>query len=170
MPRCVFENRSRSVFFLTAFLMLGLFASAEKVSAQAGTIAGSVTSAQGGQQLSAAQIFISDLDIGVLSQANGRYLLLNVPAGTHTLTVNRIGYRVEEATVTVASGGTVVQDFTLTEEALQLDEVIVTGTAGGQQRRAIGNAVASVNVADVAATSAVRQIEDVLVGLSLIHI
>ena len=72
--------------------------------------------------------------------------------------MNRIGYRVEEATVTVASGGTVVQDFTLTEEALQLDEVIVTGTAGGQQRRAIGNAVASVNVADVAATSAVRQI------------
>ena len=164
MPRCLLKNRSRGFLFLTAFLALGLFASAEKVSAQAGTIAGAVTSAQGGQQLSAAQIFISDLDIGVLSQANGRYLLLNVPAGTHTVTVNRIGYRVEEATVTVASGGTVVQDFTLTEEALQLDEVIVTGTAGGQQRRAIGNAVASVNVADVAATSAVRQIEDVLVG------
>ena len=80
MPRCLLKNRSRGFLFLTAFLALGLFASAEKVSAQAGTIAGAVTSAQGGQQLSAAQIFISDLDIGVLSQANGRYLLLNVPA------------------------------------------------------------------------------------------
>ena len=44
---------------------------------------------------------------GALSQATGRYLLLNVPVGTHTVTAQRIGYKTVTAQITVAAGATV---------------------------------------------------------------
>lgn len=148
---------------LTALALVGVLLAAP-LAAQTGTVTGIVTSAQNGQPISAAQIYISTLDIGVLSQANGRFALINVPAGSHTLSVERIGFRVATAAVTVAAGGTVVQNFTLSEEALALDEVVVTGTAGGSQRRAVGNVVANVAVNQITATAPVATVEDVLIG------
>ena len=100
-----------------------------------------------GQPLASVQVFLPALNLGALTQANGRYLIQNAPAGTYTLTADRIGYRSTTVQIMVSSGETVVQDFTLAEEALRLDEVIVTGTAGGTQRRALGNAVARVDLA-----------------------
>jgi hypothetical protein len=72
--------------------------------AQTGSIAGRVIDAQSGQTIPAAQVFIADLDIGVLTQQNGSYILLNVPAGPREVTVQRIGYRqvVQTATVVAA--------------------------------------------------------------------
>src|SRR5687768_15012131 len=101
---------------------------------------------------------------GVLTQANGRYVLQNVPAGVHTLTAERIGHRVTTASVTVAAGASVVQNFQMNEEALQLDEVVVTGTAGGSQRRAVGNLVAAVNVSQIASSAPIATVEDALIG------
>ena len=95
---------------------------------QTGTITGLVTQARSGLPLSAAQVFIADLDIGVLSQQNGRYLMLNVPTGTHVLSAVRIGSRALTQEVTVGPGQSVLLNFVLAEEALRLDEVIVTGT------------------------------------------
>ena len=94
-------------------------------------VTGRVVNSQTGASVSAVQVFIAGSGIGALSQQNGRYLLLNVPVGTHTLTAQRIGYGQQSAEVTVAAGATVVRDFALAEEALGLDEIIVTGTAGG---------------------------------------
>jgi hypothetical protein len=41
------------------------------------------------------------------------------------------------------SDAPVTADFGLVEEAMQLDEIIITGTPAGTQRRALGNAVSS---------------------------
>ena len=132
--------------------------------AQTGSIAGRVIDAQSGQTIPAAQVFIQDLDIGVLTQQNGSYILLNVPVGPREVTVQRIGYRQVAQTVTVAATQTAVLDFRITEEALQLDEVIVTGTPGGTQRRAIGNAVSTVSVSDVTQDVAITNFQDLLSG------
>jgi TonB-dependent SusC/RagA subfamily outer membrane receptor len=131
---------------------------------QGGTVTGRVLDSQSGLPLAAVQVFVSALDLGGLTQQNGRYLLQNVPAGTHTLTVTRIGYRTAEAQVTVGGGQTVEQNFAMAEEALQLDEIIVTGTPGGTQRRAIGNAVAVVDVGDIVQDVAVSTFQDLLSG------
>ena len=131
---------------------------------QGGTVTGRVLDSQSGQPLAAAQVFISALDLGGLTQQNGRYLLQNVPAGTHTLTVARIGYRTTEAQVSVGGGQTVEQNFAVAEEALQLDEIIVTGTPGGTQRRAIGNTVETVDVSELLANVSVRDFQDLLSG------
>jgi len=145
----------------TALLLL-----APGATAQTGSVAGRVVDAQSGQTIPAAQVFISALDIGVLSQQNGSYILLNVPAGQHTVTVQRIGYRQVEQVVSVTAGETAVLDFRITEEALQLDEIIITGTPGGTQRRAIGNTVQSVDVSDVVQEVAITNMQDLLSGRS----
>ena len=127
-------------------------------------ITGRITNAQTGEPLAAVQVFIAGSGIGALSQQNGRYLLLNVPAGTHTLSAERIGYRAATQQVSVGAGQTVVQDFSMSEEALGLDEIIVTGTPGGTQRRAIGNSVLSVQAAQVTQNVAVSSMQDLLSG------
>src|SRR5690606_35490950 len=131
---------------------------------QTGTITGQVTDAQTAQPLASAQVSISELSIGVLTQQNGRFVLVNVPAGTHTINVQRIGYRSATEAVTVTEGQSANQDFAITEEALALDEVIVTGTPGGSQRRAIGNTVATVEAAQITEQVAVTNMQEMLSG------
>ena len=138
------------VFRLRMTRALGALAAAILIAtpglaAQAGTITGRVTDSQAGQPISSVQIFIVSLDLGGLSQQNGRYLLQNVPAGTHEVSVSRIGYRTVTQQITVGGGQTVEQNFAIVEEALALDEIIVTGTAGQARRREVGNAISQVN-------------------------
>jgi TonB-dependent SusC/RagA subfamily outer membrane receptor len=129
-----------------------------------GTVTGLVQNATSNQPVPAAQLFIESIELGGLTQQNGRYLLVNVPAGTHTLSVARIGFQTQDVEVTVGAGQTVVQDFRVTEEALRLDEIVVTGTPGGTQRRAIGNAVGRVDAVEVMETQTVAGMEELLRG------
>ena len=127
-------------------------------------ITGRIVDQGSGQPMAAVQVSIPGTGIGALSQQSGRYLLLNVPVGNHTVSAQRIGYRTATAQVTVTAGGTVVHDFALSEEALGLDEIIVTGTPGGTQRRAIGNSVLSVQASEVTQTQAISSMQDLLSG------
>ena len=143
-------------------LVVPLLLTAAPVDAQ--EITGRVVNAQAGIPLASVQIFIPELNIGALSQADGRYQLQNLPAGTHTVSAVRIGYQTVTVEVRVGAQETVLQDFRLLVEPLRLDEVIVTGTAGGTQRRAIGNVVERINLETVLAANegAISSIEDVL--------
>ncbi|MDZ7779983.1 MAG: carboxypeptidase-like regulatory domain-containing protein [Gemmatimonadota bacterium] len=91
--------------------LLGLlFASALAPGALEGqTLTGNVQDQATGQPLASAQVYIAGLDIGGLTQANGDYLLLNVPPGTHAVTVQQLGYQTQSREVTVATGQTAVQ-------------------------------------------------------------
>ena len=157
-----FRSRVLSGFgaLVTAFLLVVPSIGAQ----QGGTVTGRVLDSRSGQPVAAAQVFISALDVGGLTQQNGRYLLQNIPAGTHTLSVTRIGFRTSEAQISVGGGQTVEQNFGLDEEALALDEIIVTGTPGGTQRRAIGNSVVTVNASDIVAIAPVSNMQELLSG------
>ena len=148
-------------FRLTLLLAAALFTGSQLGAQQ---ITGRIVDRGSGQPMAAVQVSIAGTGIGALSQQTGRYLLLNVPVGTHTVTAQRIGFKTTTAQVTVGAGATVVQDFSLAEEALGLDEIVVTGTAGGTQRRALGNAVASVQASDVMGKATVSGVQDVLTG------
>ena len=127
-------------------------------------VTGRVVNSQTGASVSAVQVFIAGSGIGALSQQNGRYLLLNVPVGTHTLTAQRIGYGQQSAEVTVAAGATVVRDFALAEQALGLDEIIVTGTAGGARQREVGTAVTRLDASDLMMRTAIPSLGEALQG------
>jgi len=129
-----------------------------------GTVTGRVVEANTQRPLAGAQVSIPGTGQGVLASEDGRFLLLNVPAGEATIRVEMIGYARQERTVNVTTGGTVVADFELLREAIGLEEIIVTGTAGGTQRRAIGNVVASLDADEILDRSPIRNVEQFLVG------
>jgi TonB-linked SusC/RagA family outer membrane protein len=153
------SSLTRASAVLAAALLLG----APSLSAQqTGTVTGRVTDAQGGAPIASVQIYIEGLNLGALTQQNGRYLLVNVPAGTHTVTAARIGYGTVTSEVTVGAGATVVQDLVLAQEALQLQEVIVTGTVGQTQRRALGNSVERLSAASVTEQAPITNVQNLM--------
>ena len=115
-----------------------------------GSLTGQVTDAGSGRPLSAAQVFIDGTGLGGLTNASGRYLIINVPAGTHTLRVELIGYTAAAQEVTVTDDQATAVDFGLNEEVIDFDEIVVTGTAGQARRREVGNAIEQINIAEVA--------------------
>jgi TonB-dependent SusC/RagA subfamily outer membrane receptor len=151
----------RSLFSFACLTIL--LAVAGEVQAQ-GTITGQVVDGRTLRGLAAVQISIPGLGVGALTNEQGRYILINVPAGAHTVQASRIGYQGTNAQVTVASGASVQQNFEMNEQALALDEIVVTGTAGGSQRRAVGNVVGRVNAAEIADQASVTGVEQLLTG------
>jgi TonB-linked SusC/RagA family outer membrane protein len=158
------SHRRMSIPFVAALLLLAPSLGAQQIT-------GRVTNSTTGASLAAVQVFIAGSGIGALSQQNGRYLLLNVPVGTHTLTAQRIGYGQQSAEITVAADETVVRDFALAEQALGLDAIIVTGTAGGARQREIGTAVARLDAREIiqmrAAPSLAQALQGQVAGLMM---
>jgi len=108
--------------FLTLFsLLLSVM-----VQAQTGTITGNITD-ELNRPLPGATIQVQTTTLGTTSVENGNYRLDEVPAGTFELLVRHIGYRTARYTVTLSSGENQEINFTLVEDPLGLDEIIVSG-------------------------------------------
>ena len=133
---------------------------------QTGNITGTVRNATNGQSLAGAQVSIPAINAGILANNVGRYLIPNVPVGTHTMTVTFIGYETVTAEVTVTAGGAVVQDFEMRSEAISLEGVVVTGTAGAARRREVGNSINQLNQQEFE-SAPVANVADILQGRAL---
>ena len=132
------------------------------LSAQSGVIAGTVVSDRSNAPIGEAQVAIEGRPVGTTTDAAGRFRLSGLTGtGTVQLTVRRIGY--QPRTVSAAIGSTDVR-ITLVERAMELTSVVVTGTAGVAEKRAIGNAVSSVKAADIVATQPVNSFQELLNG------
>ncbi len=127
-----------------------------------GTLRGRVTHRTAGTPLSPVQVFIDGSQLGTTTQSDGTFQISGVPAGEVTVVAVMIGFARSTSTVTVRSGETTTVDFALAERALDLDGIVVTGTAGGTQRRAIGNVVATVNADEVLARAPAANVNQLL--------
>lgn len=121
---------------------------------QLGTIVGRVTDARSREGVPGAAVHIDGGTQGAITGDDGAYRISNVAPGSYTVSARRIGYSAARAQVTVVADQEVTADFALQAAATSLDQVVVTGTAGGEQRRSIGNAVAAVSAPEVLAKSA----------------
>lgn len=122
------------------------FTASAVVAQQTGTIEGRVTASGSGQPVRGALVTVEGTNIGTETGEDGRYVLLNVPAGRHMLRVAAIGYRFGAAQVTVQAGQMTTANFSLTQSVLELDAVVVTGTAGQARVRELGNSIAQINL------------------------
>src|SRR2546423_12231698 len=110
-----------------------------------GTIRGRVSDDATHQPLSAISVAIGSH--AALTQADGRYVITGVPAGTDTVRTRMIGYAPVKRAVTVAGGDTVVVDLALSPQAVGLSEIVVTGY-GEQRAGNITGAVTRVSSAE----------------------
>ncbi len=100
---------------------------------------------EGGQPLPQVPVSIESLQISVLSDANGHYILKNVPPGEHTLTVGTgyMGYQPANRRIRVSENGDQPPhlDFILEADAKTLREVTVRGRTRAQEIRESGYSV-----------------------------
>lgn len=143
----------------------------QAVSAQAtGNITGSIVDAASARPLMDAQVFIPGASRGTLSNSAGRFLLNNVPAGTVTVRVELIGYAAREQQVTVTAGQTTLVDFSLSQDAISLEELVVTGVGRETERRKLPtsvNVISAEEIAQVPVTSVDQLLQGRVAGATV---
>lgn len=120
-----------------------------------GTVRGRVTEAGSGRGVGDVQVTVTGTRIGAVSGAGGEYSLVAVPSGPRTITARRLGFQPLTRNAVVPAGGAVTVDFALSASALNLNEVIVTGTGSPTEKRKLGTSVASVDSSLISRAEAV---------------
>lgn len=116
-----------------------------------------------GEPLPRAQVTVRGTGLGALTDEEGRYRVEGVPAGRRTVRVRLIGYRTATRTLRVPADGTAAADFALRLSPLSLEEVVVTAT-GPRRLRELGNAVATIDAAEMVERRPVANVSELLSG------
>ncbi|MBA3405922.1 MAG: TonB-dependent receptor [Gemmatimonadaceae bacterium] len=122
-----------------SLVVLGLVAlTAASVSAQntTGTVRGTVTSS--GATVADAQIQLRNPATGVqrgtTSREDGSFTLAGLPPASYEMTVRRIGSTPQTRVVVVQIGATQIQNFAISDQAAQLEAVVVSAAAAIETR------------------------------------
>jgi TonB-dependent SusC/RagA subfamily outer membrane receptor len=127
-----------------------------------GTVTGRVTDARTNAPVAGAAVEVEGQRIASSTGDDGRYRLTGVPAGPRVIIVRRLGYAAARQTVTVADDQQATADFSMAAAAIALDQIVVTGTAGGETRRSIGNAVSTINASETLEKTAAPNLSGLL--------
>jgi TonB-linked SusC/RagA family outer membrane protein len=144
-------------------LALALLGGGTGALAAQGIVSGRVTDQANGSPLIGARVVVVGTSSTTTTNAEGRYRLPDVPAGTQQVRASQIGYASIIKSVTVANQATATVDFALVLTPFSLDEVVVTAT-GDMAKREVGNAVSTVDASPLVQTTAISNINDLLVA------
>ncbi|RPJ24688.1 MAG: carboxypeptidase-like regulatory domain-containing protein, partial [Planctomycetaceae bacterium] len=112
-----------------AQLLAGLLVSLLAVSVHAGTtgkVSGRIEN-QRKEPVLAVTVFLEGTKLGANTNEQGQFTILNVPAGTYTVRLQRVGYEGKAIQgVVVSSDQTTPLNVVLNESAIQMQEVVVT--------------------------------------------
>lgn len=97
-------------------------------------IFGHVVNSKTGQHISYINIILKNTTIGVATDATGHYALKNLPEGTFTVVAEGIGFKPQEKEVDLKRGKSIEVNFEIEEDALNLNEVVVTAGRTSQKR------------------------------------
>jgi len=93
-----------------------------------GVLEGTIRNAATGAPLAGAQVAITPLGLGGITDPGGRFEVTDVPAGTHTVQISLIGYATMTREVTVATGQRTRLDAELSETAVALEGLVAVGS------------------------------------------
>jgi len=108
----------RRITFILSMIVL-IISLGGTVFAAGTNIEGYVTDAQTGGPLPGANVFLTGTSMGAATDAEGKYLIQDIPPGKYTITVSYIGYKSEKLTVDIRQGLTLRQDFKLEAVGVQ---------------------------------------------------
>ncbi len=145
LKHCVIHSEWR----LPAIMLLMLFFGGIDVRGQqAYSISGKVSDATGG--IPGATVQIQGTTAGTSTDAEGNYRLsVTFKPGTYQLQVSSIGYASLSQSLILGNQSAITLDFTLKNDATNLDEVLVVGSTVRESRRQLGNAINSVKSEDL---------------------
>ncbi len=111
------------LYRLFLIVLLGLYGPsllAQEAAALRGKVAGA-----SGQAIEGAFVRILNTNLGTVTDADG-FFSLPVKPGKYTVYVTAIGYTGRERTIDVTTGGADASTITLEEQAVALDDIVVT--------------------------------------------
>lgn len=89
-------------------------------------IIGHVVDKATGEHVIGISVYLKGTSYGISTDASGHYFLRNIKPGTYTLVMQGVGYRSQQKKVTLTLGKTLEVNFEAEEDALGLDEVVVS--------------------------------------------
>lgn len=124
------NNNFTNLLLRTFMFVITIFVFSNFVANAQGTLEGSIYDTNGDAVIGA-NVFINGTTIGAATDINGKYVVKNITAGIYVLTVSAVGYKTQQFSIAITDGATTEQSATLAEDILQMDNVVITGTAGG---------------------------------------
>ncbi|MEM1268561.1 MAG: TonB-dependent receptor [Bacteroidota bacterium] len=131
--------------------------------AQTSTLEGTIRDADGAP-LPGATIQVADTPLGATTDPDGRYRITEVPTGPQTVEARFVGYSTARRLVTLEAGQTTTLDITLSDTALDLDQVVVTADRRERTLRDTPAAITNVTARE-AQRRAATTTTDALVGV-----
>ena len=120
-----------SVSIITAVLLLLRIGDCY---AQSGSITGKVVDVNSGDALPGADIFIQGTSLGVASNLNGSYYIINIPPGKYTIVAKYIGYEDKSADIEIGPNEKKQLDIKMKFMVIEGENVVVTAQAEGQMQ------------------------------------
>ncbi len=160
-------HRLVAVLVAGAALALSALPAPGVAQVQGDTLTGRVTDTTGAP-LAGARVTIVGTRFGAGSDADGRYLIANLPPGTYRVQARLIGYAVAEgANIVVTGGRTATADFRLVPQAIELNPVVTIGY-GEPSKATLTGAVSAVSGKELQSVPAVN-VSNMITGKLPIH-
>ncbi|MFH1571558.1 MAG: TonB-dependent receptor [Gemmatimonadota bacterium] len=122
-----------------------------------GSVQGQVADAESGEPLAGANVQIPGTVLGAITDRDGRFALVRVPAGRQALRISMIGYATQiVAAVEVPAGGAVAIRAELWPAAIALDLVVVTAQRRPERLEESTTSVAVLPFSEIAARNSLR--------------
>ncbi|MDR3141390.1 MAG: TonB-dependent receptor [Tannerellaceae bacterium] len=146
-----------------ALLSCGLIARGQS----SGVISGTVTDATENRSLPGAILRLDKYNRYTISDQNGYYEFLNVPAEGYSVEASYMGYKPETRHVEVISGGNSVINLVLTEAPMSLGEVVVMGDGLRGQAKALNTQKTNDRITNVISADQIGRFPDANIGDAL---
>ncbi len=158
------SNRQLLSILFVALVVLGVSLSTVPSQAQnTGSISGTIIDQKTGEPLIGTNILIKGTLLGAASDVDGSYRIANVLPGKYILVANYVGYYSKEEELSVVAGEEVKLNFALKTSALQMDEIVVTGTGYEVKKKELASSIATLNRDQIEAVP-VQSIDHLLQG------
>ena len=86
-------------------------------------------------------ISLKDTTIGTVSDASGHFFLKNLPLGEYTIVAEAIGLKSIEKAIILEQGKSIEVNFTMEEETLDMEEVVVSATRNETNKKSTATIV-----------------------------
>lgn len=118
------------------------------VSAQTGSISGTVTTADGKPAVYV-DVALKGTSKGDVTDQSGNYLIKAIKAGTYMIIASHVGADIQEQQIEMKQGETLVVNFTLNESSTELVEVIIVDSKINRYYRDSSLVVAKLSLKDI---------------------
>ena len=110
-----------------------------------GTIVGQVVAADSKTPIQGAQVLVVGTTLRAGVGAEGRYVIRNVPAGSHTVRAQMLGFAPSEQQVSVAADATATANFELKDVPYAVAPVVVTALGIAREEKSLAYATTSIS-------------------------